>query len=128
MFEDIEALVQAGKWDEAEPLLQDFVAKHPEHGMGHARLGMCLGRKGEIEPAAVQFQRAWALDPRDWDSGKNLLKCYEHLGNHKEALVVAHDILRMRPSDQDVSSLVERCTAALKAQEPDDDRSMVWGR
>ena len=128
MFEENEALVEQGKWDEAEASLLLFVADHPVHPKGHALLGMCLGRKGDIDAASVHFQRAWALDPMDWGSGKNLLKCYEYMGRHKDGLEVAHGVLKNHPGDADVTGAVDRITAAMKAQEPADDREKVWGR
>ena len=128
MVEDNEALMKEGKWDEAETALLDFVSLHPENSQGHALLGLCLGRKGEISTASVQFQCAWILDPRNWEAGKNLLKCYEYLGSHKEALELAHGILRVRPSDPDITRAIEKYTAILKSKKPIDDRDKVWGR
>lgn len=128
MIEDNEALIKDGKWEEAEAALHLFVVQQPGNPKGHALLGMCLGRKGEIETASVQFQRAWALDPTDWGSGKNLIKCYEYMGKHKEALDVAHRIQDIRPSDQENLGAIERFTASIKAATPVDERSKVWGR
>ena len=116
MIEPLEALIQEGKWDEAEAALLEFVGRHPEHPKGHFLLGLCLGRKGEIATASVQFQRAWALDPRYWEAGKNLLKCYEYLGKNKEALEVAHGILNIRPNDLEITAAIEKYTALLKSK------------
>lgn len=128
MFENYENLIREGKWEEAETALLEFVERHPEHPKGHVLLGLCLGRKGDIDGASVQFQRAWALDPNDSEAGKNLLKCYEYMGKHKEALDLAQTILKARPSDTEITGAIGRLTTILHAQEPLDDHEKVWGR
>ncbi|MBI5705641.1 MAG: tetratricopeptide repeat protein [Armatimonadetes bacterium] len=118
MIEHSEALIKEGKWDEAEAALQIFVDAHPVHPKGHALLAMCLGRKGDIPGASLHFQRAWALDPTDWGTGKNLIKCYEYHGKHSEALEVAHRIQDLRPSDQENIAAIARFKTALNILDP----------
>lgn len=118
MIDEIEAKMQEGKFDEAMVELIDFVANHPVHPKGYALLGMCHGRKGDIDAATEHFGRAWALDPTDWSTGKNLIKCFEYKGQHKEALAVAYRIERLRPSDKENKEAIDRFRKILNIQDP----------
>lgn len=108
MIEQIEALMQEGKWDEVETILRDFVFNHPENPKGHAYLGICLEREGDIEKAADQYKRAWALEPHFWEAARKLWKCYDRMNLHKDALDTARAVHDLRPSDKEVMLAIER--------------------
>ncbi|MBI5706185.1 MAG: tetratricopeptide repeat protein [Armatimonadetes bacterium] len=108
MISDIEALMEQGKWDEAETALVSFTFNHPENPQGHAYLGLCYERNHLFERAADQFQRAVALEPHYWEAGRKLFQCLDKLGRAREALNVARDVHNLRPSDKMIEQAIER--------------------
>jgi Flp pilus assembly protein TadD len=115
MLSDIERTMQEGRWEEARTALQDFVFRHPENPQGHAYLGLCSFHFGDLETAADQLKRAFALEPHYWEAAKKLMICYDRLGRYKDALDVAREVARLRPSDQEISKEVERLEELLNS-------------
>lgn len=125
MIEQIESLMQQGQWSEATTLLTEFVGNHPENSVGHAYYGICLERQKDYEGAAVQFQRAWALEPHYWEAARKLFQCYDRLGRHQDALDTAREVHKLRPSDKEIERAIVRLEEVVSAKRGP--RPMAWG-
>lgn len=119
MFDSIEAHMREGRWHEARRECEEYVARHPVNAQAHAYLGLCYIHFGDIGSAADELKRAFALDPHYWQAAKKLLWCYGRLGRYHDALNVAREVQRLRPSDTEVEreiARLEELVAAAKAK------------
>lgn len=126
MFESIEALVREGRWSDALLEAEALVSAHPENSKAHAYVGLCAESLGDFQKAASQLQKAFALDPHFWQAGKQLILCLDKIGRHDDALAVAREVQRLRPSDSHIESEILRLEALAKSyRQPS--KPMTWG-
>ncbi|HWD38327.1 MAG TPA: tetratricopeptide repeat protein [Fimbriimonas sp.] len=102
----IEALMQEGKWEDAEHASRAALQVHPTSAKLHAYLGICLFRQNKFEPAAESFKKSTLLDPNFVDAGVKHAQCLDRLQRYEEAFVVANDWLKVRPSDRTLQGIV----------------------
>ncbi|HXE74572.1 MAG TPA: tetratricopeptide repeat protein [Candidatus Xenobia bacterium] len=83
------ALLAQEKYDEAEPLFQQVLARRPESGVAHYNLGLLGNRRGEHEKARAHLEAAARLLPEDagvqYQLGTSLARLGE-LAKAEEAL------------------------------------------
>jgi Flp pilus assembly protein TadD len=106
MLQEIETLMQQGRWDDASSRLQAMLQVQPVNPKLHAYLGCCHFRKNEFEKAAECFRRAVTLDPKYWEAGLKLAQSLDRLMRYKEALQVAEEFLHLRPNEGSLQALV----------------------
>jgi serine/threonine protein kinase/tetratricopeptide (TPR) repeat protein len=63
-----EAYVVSGEPDRAEKVLAEYVDEHPDRAAGYDNLAMFLVTRGRYEDALRAYDRAGALDPRNFDA------------------------------------------------------------
>lgn len=60
---DAAAMIDAGRYDLAEPLLREVLAAEDEYFTAHGELGRCLMRLNRVPEAIVSLRRCVELDP-----------------------------------------------------------------
>src|SRR6266478_4220834 len=65
-------LLQAGKLDEAEPLLRRAIAAAPSNADAHNLLGVILDQRGDIAQAEQEYRIALRLNPNGVSATANL--------------------------------------------------------
>jgi tetratricopeptide (TPR) repeat protein len=76
---------QAGRYDEAEPLLKEILAQYPDLAPAHFNLGYVLQKKKDWKAAETEFQRATELEPTKSDAFIALAAVREMDGRAREA-------------------------------------------
>lgn len=133
--EMIALLAVRNRRDDAEPILQEIVARTPEDGRAHEILGDLLIQMGRLQDAEAALHKAIALRP-DSLSGLNLMAaCLSEQGRMADADAVFRSALTIRPDDattlanrggllsaeNDSPAALEHFRAAI-ARNPDDPR------
>jgi Tfp pilus assembly protein PilF len=115
----IEALMQQGRWEDAEAACTAGLASTPGNAKLHAYLGLCLYRKNAFDKAADSFKRATMLDPNFVDAGVKLAQSLDRLRRYEEAYVVAKEWLAVRPADRTLQGLVNGLQLHVKGNRQD---------
>jgi tetratricopeptide (TPR) repeat protein len=115
----IEALMQQGRWEDAEVACQCALGSNPCNAKLHAYLGLCLFRKNAFDKAADSFKRATMLDPNFVDAGVKHAQSLDRLRRYEEAYVVAQDWLKIRPADRTLQGLVNGLQFHVKGNRQD---------
>lgn len=76
------------RFDEAESLLQQALTIKPDHGLGLARLGLCLLAKGDLQGAQISFEKAADIEPERIPIFTHLLQIYLQLKKSELAQVL----------------------------------------
>jgi len=76
---------QAGRYDEAEPMLKEVIAQFPNLGPAHYNLGYVYQRKKDWKAAEAEYQRVTELEPTKSDAFVALAAVREIDGRTKEA-------------------------------------------
>lgn len=76
MFNDAVPLLNASKYDEAEPILRKVIAADPNFADAYYYLGMCMAQKNNIAEAKKFFQKYLDLAPngKDADVAREFMK------------------------------------------------------
>jgi uncharacterized protein (TIGR02466 family) len=93
-------------------LQRESVARRPQDVARHAKLGEILLRFANYGDAAIAFERAETIDPRNFRHFHRLANCYVRIGRHEDALEVCERGFDVLP---DCSSLHGICGIALRA-------------
>lgn len=97
--QDPAALVQQGRFEQAIPLLEQFLAQSPNDLKARNLLGIGLASLGRLEAANEQFRKAVEIDPRSMPSVKNLALNELALDRRKEARGHFAEVLKVAPKD-----------------------------
>lgn len=65
IYQEAEALKDAGKYDEAIAKCNEILAAEPGHVLSHLTLAVMYGRVGQHEHAVQHAEKAAQLDPTD---------------------------------------------------------------
>jgi tetratricopeptide (TPR) repeat protein len=78
---DANSLLDLGKFDEAEKLIQEVIAKYPDHAKAYNNLGFCYFNEKQYDKARQAYQKALELYQKT-DSGntEELANTYDNLG------------------------------------------------
>ncbi|MCP3903960.1 MAG: tetratricopeptide repeat protein [Planctomycetes bacterium] len=88
-----QALLDAGRIEEAIPLLLARVERAPDHFGAQFRLGRALAQTGRADEAIAAFEAARRLRPRDARPVIMLGNAYADLGRFEEAIETYYDTL-----------------------------------
>ena len=86
---------QAGRYDEAEPMLKEILAQFPDLAPAHYNLGYVYQRKKDWKAAEAEYQRVTELEPTKSDAFLALAAVREMDGRMQEA---ADGVLAAAPS------------------------------
>jgi Flp pilus assembly protein TadD len=82
---------QAGRYDEAERLYKDILAKAPGLAVVHFNLGYVYRQKKDFAAAEEQYRRAVELEPDRSDGYLALANVHELKGDHDRALQILEE-------------------------------------
>jgi tetratricopeptide (TPR) repeat protein len=97
IYNKFNLLLGGGKMDEAIKLLEGVVEKYPDHADGFINLGVLAGRRGEIDKAIGYFDKAIALDSRDFDAYFKKGQLLVVQKRYDEALACFQKVLEIEP-------------------------------
>ena len=98
-FLELVALLQSGRYAQAEQRARELVALHPDSGVAWKALGVALER--QRKDALSVMQRAAALLPEDAEVHANLGAALLASGRHTEAIASLRRAVQLRPDDAD---------------------------
>lgn len=116
---EIEEHLEAQRWEEAQAASRDFVDLQPAIPEGHAYLGLSEAHLGHLDQAVESLRKAFILKPHYWQAGLALADCLDRLGRYEEALSVAEQTAKDRPSDEAVLGLVRSLRRQVKPNRTD---------
>ncbi|MSR60129.1 MAG: tetratricopeptide repeat protein [Planctomycetaceae bacterium] len=97
MLNDANAMMDAGRYDLAGPVLRDVLAADDLYFMAHGDLGRCLLRLNQIPEAVVHLRRAMELDPGA-DRVQAMLGAALFMnGDYTEAIEALEIAIRLNP-------------------------------
>jgi Tfp pilus assembly protein PilF len=112
------AYLQQQQLPRAEAEFREVVTLAPEQALGYADLGLVYLREGRTREAAVQLQRAAALDSANSDVGLMLAEVYRLTGREADARGEIDRVLRRDSTDiRSVYALARLAAHSTDAQE-----------
>ena len=94
-----EELLQAGRPDEALPLLEREAAISPDYARARLGLGVALSRTGDKARSLEEFEKAVSLAPSDFEARSALALGLAESGEASRALEHFREAVRLRPGD-----------------------------
>ena len=94
------ALMQAGKFHDAETLWRKLVVSFPKNAQVRANLGVSLSQQGEMAEAANQYRALLALDPHQPEVAYNLGVVEFKQGRFSDAIPAFKNVSKMDPDDK----------------------------
>lgn len=113
-------LTQKGQLDQAQKLLEELAAEHPEIPEVRFNLGMIHFQREEWDAAEAAFQKALELRPDSVPAAMSLSSVYEKSGRVDEAVALRAKVAEENPADADV--LYSLALLYLNLQRLDDAR------
>ncbi len=80
--------------------LRQYLDAHPDSFSAANTMGFVMYQLGEVQEALVYFQMAAAIDPRDFNTHKNLAVVYSDTGKYTEAVRELELAVSLAPQDQ----------------------------
>jgi spermidine synthase len=108
-----DALVQAGRLDEARASYERALALDPGDALAHRGLGVVHQVQGRLEEAAGRYRAALEIDPEDPEAHNNLGAALGGLGDYPGALHHFERALALRPAYADARRNLARLRAHL---------------
>jgi arylsulfatase A-like enzyme len=113
-----QGLIGAGKYEEAESLLRNIVAAHPQNPYAWDRLALCLMRMNRHREALPALERVLAASPGNADTWNFLGACRLVVGDEEKALAAFTRALELDPNHvQALGGLVHIMEAAGMTKE-----------
>ena len=98
---------QINNWSRAEALYTQYVKLRPESPDTLSDLGICQRNQGNFQGAVETFDRALALDPKNWLAQYNkLIVVGIDLQDYSAAQVLIASLQAQRPGDPELGQLV----------------------
>jgi tetratricopeptide (TPR) repeat protein len=91
------SLLQAGKLDEAEPLVRRALAAAPSNPDAHNLLGTILDQRGQLQAAEREYLAALRFNPRSTSARANLGVLLARTGRSEAAVETFESVLREIP-------------------------------
>ena len=106
-----QALIMAGRYDEAEAIFARAVKAYPDFSLAWYRLGQLRGHGGDLAAEAAAYQRAIATDPYDLQPRKALAGVLAQQGKVQAAIDVLEDARELAPHDAAIRKELEKLWA-----------------
>lgn len=103
LLREAAGLMQAGKLDEAEPLLRRAITLAPSNADAHNLLGVILDQRGQNAAAEREYTEALRLNPRALSARANLGVLLARTGRADEAIKSFEAVLREAPDHPQAS-------------------------
>src|SRR5256885_10641092 len=91
------ALLQAGRLDEAEPLVRRALNNAPQNPDAHNLLGAILDQRGRSTEAEREYREALRLNPSSITAQANLGVLYARSHRREQAIQAFESVLRAAP-------------------------------
>ncbi|MGD1075686.1 MAG: tetratricopeptide repeat protein [Thermodesulfovibrionales bacterium] len=101
-------LFDSGKYEEAEPILQEVIGLNPDYADVWDKLGIIAHLNGLLQAAAEHFEHAIRINPRYTEASLNLSITYNAMGEFQKAqdvFSIAAQIAHPTPSSIDPFAL-----------------------
>jgi len=112
-----DAQIRLGQLEEAEKVLKDLCAAHPENVQARRMLGDIYLSLQKIDEAAREFEAALGHGPDDAVLWTNLGHALERTGKHEDALVAFQHALKLESTNAQYAYHVGDAYLALKQPE-----------
>ncbi|MCR9117741.1 MAG: tetratricopeptide repeat protein [bacterium] len=89
--EAYEQLARENRWDEALPLIEEFVRLNPKSATGWFNLGVCLSELRRSCDAAAAFETAYELDPEHHNAQYRMFRNLYYSGAFDQFLAKLRD-------------------------------------
>lgn len=111
--QDPQALLRAGRVEEAAALFRRAVEADPKRPDAHNNLAVALKAAGKVGEAIDAYRRALKLDPGYATARSNLARALRETGDAEDALSHFAQLYRARPEDADIrAEIVETLVSA----------------
>lgn len=116
-----EAHCRRGDLEEAEALLRDGLARHPQYATGHLVAARVARARGDTPMTLVHLNRALDLDPENVVALLERAECRASEGDRSEARLDLQAVLRIEPGNPDAVGRLEALRADEEGSSPPDD-------
>lgn len=114
-YADIQALLNAGRINEAVSALEALVESHPDFALAHNDLGVLYYQQGDKDKALNAYEAADRLEPGNTNFQKNLADFYYvEQGRMEEALKIYVNVLESNPEDSETLLILGHFSVALQ--------------
>lgn len=118
-IEEIERLLRARAFANAEDRARRLVDELPVIGQHHLLLGQVLYRQGKVAEAVESFERAAILDPDSWRAHLKLAQSLDRAQRYEEALRAARKGQKVNPNRAEFALLIEGLERIAKPERTD---------
>jgi tetratricopeptide (TPR) repeat protein len=85
-------------YESPETLWTDTLAKNPDSWIGHSNLGEALLKKGKLDEAILEYQKALEIKPKDAEAHRDLGNVFLKKGKLDEAVLEYQKALEIKPN------------------------------
>lgn len=117
--EEIEGLLKARAYANAEDRARRLVDELPVIGQHHLLLGQALYRQGKVAEAVESFERAAILDPGSWRAHLKLAQSLDRAQRYEEALRAAREGQKVNPNRPEFALMIEGLERVAKPERTD---------
>jgi tetratricopeptide (TPR) repeat protein len=115
-----ELWARRGQLDQAAAALEKALSRE-DNASTRALLASVYARQGKTDAAIAEYQKAGALDPKDWLSRLQLANLYRDLGRLEDAVQTYRAVLAIKPDSVDAYAAIagmeyKRCNINAAAQ------------
>jgi len=119
------AALEARDWLGAEAMLREALVEDPAWVEGHADLGVCLARRGNLADAKGHLLDAIRAAPDNIDAHYDLGVVYQELGEYESALSCYKEVVLSRGDDSAAYTRMAECAESLGRT---DDAIILYGQ
>ena len=114
LFQDAQALLRAGRLEEAEAMARRAVAAQPRNTDAHALLGVVLDQRGQTGEAEKEYREALRLDDKSTVALANLGVLLGRTGRVDDAVATFERVLKLQPEHEQATFNLGALYAARK--------------
>lgn len=91
------AALQLEKWDIAQRLVEQYLAKNPQDARAHLALGIAYLNQQDLDHAQIEMKRCLELDPREIEAEFQLAMVSRAQGNNAAATTSLEHVVALQP-------------------------------
>ncbi|PIG91686.1 tetratricopeptide repeat protein [Gloeocapsopsis sp. IPPAS B-1203] len=113
LLQQSQALVEAGKTEQAEALLTEVIEAQPDFAEAWNRRAVLYYMNGQYQRALADCEMVVKLSPIHFGALHGMGLCYVALGNYSAAIQALRRALEIQPYAVENQRLILECTAQL---------------
>ncbi|MBE9189605.1 tetratricopeptide repeat protein [Gloeocapsopsis crepidinum LEGE 06123] len=113
LLQQSQALVEAGKIEQAEALLTEVIEAQPDFAEAWNRRAVLYYMNGQYQRALTDCERVVKLSPIHFGALHGMGLCYVALGNYSAAIQALRRALEIQPYAVENQRLILECSAQL---------------